>query len=170
MAPKRKPPQNIGELDFSKKLADSLSRSKEPDTPAEERRPINGEQVRVGTSETVWTILSVSYSGLEVNLHVPNTNLERRRVMIRDLVYIDDPIPPRLKQPEKPEIDVDAIREGIEEYQHSIIDHLQGEVAALKKFIRGKGVSADKALDRFAEATEEAWNESAQAIMKDLEK
>ena len=65
-------------------------------------------------SETVWTILSGSYSGKEVNLHIPGTALERYRVIVRERIYIENPLPPKPKEPEKPKIDVDAIREGIE--------------------------------------------------------
>jgi len=166
MAGKRKPPQDAGELDFSKELADSLSRSEEAVTPTEERRPINGEQVRVGTSDTVWTILSISYSGKEVNLHIPNTNLERRRVMIIDLVYIEGQ---KLKEPEKPKINVEAIRNRIDETQHSILEHIQAEVAALKKFIRKEGVSADAPMDEFAESVEESWKSAVEAIEENLD-
>jgi len=62
-----------------------------------------GEQVRVDVSETIWTILSVSYCGKEVNLDIPNTSLQRFRVMVADLVYIENPLPPKPKEPEKPE-------------------------------------------------------------------
>lgn len=73
--------------------------------------------------------------------------------MVGDLVYLDGPTPARLKEPEKLKIDVNAIRDGIEEYQHSIIEHLQGEVAALKTFIRSNGSSVDNELNRFVEVT-----------------
>lgn len=82
-----------------------------------------GEQVRVGASETIWTILSVSYSGKEVNLHIPNTSLQRFRVMVADLVYIiENPLPPKPKESEKPEIDVEEVREHIAAVHHSTIE------------------------------------------------
>jgi hypothetical protein len=81
-----------------------------------------GEQVRVGASETIWTILSVSYSGKEVNLHIPNTSLQRFRVMVADLVHIENPLPPKPKESEKPEIDVEEVREHIAAVHHSTIE------------------------------------------------
>lgn len=169
MTPRRKPPQNVGELDFSKKLSDALGQKTEPEPSEEVRRPINGEQVRVGISETVWTILSISYSGKEVNLHIPGTALQRFRVMVTDLVYIENPLPPKPKEHERPKIDVNAIRDGMEEFQHSILDYLQGEVAALNKFVSSKGVSIEGELDRFNEATETAWKETVERIEEKLE-
>jgi hypothetical protein len=170
MTTRRKPPQNAGELDFSKRLADALGQSKEPEASPEGRLPVAGEQVRVGTSETVWTILSVSFSSREVNLHIPGTALQRFRVMVVDLVYIENLLPPKPKEPATPKMDVEAIRDGIDEFQHSILDHLHGEVAALKKFVRSKGVSVDTELNRFVEATETAWNEAVEAITDALKK
>jgi hypothetical protein len=169
MAPRRKPPQNIGELDFSRKLADALGQETELEPSEEVRRPINGEQVRVGTSETAWTILSISYSGKEVNLHIPGTALQRFRVMVTDLVYIENPLPPKPKEQEKTTIDVNSIREGIEEFQHSILDYLQVEVAALNKFVRSKGISIEDELDRFNEATVAAWRKAVERIEEKLQ-
>jgi hypothetical protein len=169
MAPRRKPPHNAGELDFSKKLADALDQETEPEPSEEIRRPINGEQVRVGTSETVWTILSISHSGKEVNLHIPGTALQRFRVMVTDLVYIENPLPPKPKEQENPSIDVNAIRDGIEEFQHSILDYLQAEAAALNKFVRSKGISIEDELGRFNEATLAAWREVVERIEEKLE-
>jgi hypothetical protein len=169
MALRRKPPQNAGELDFSNKLADALGQETEPEPSEEIRRPINGEQVRVGTSETVWTILSISHSGKEVNLHIPGTALQRFRVMVTDLVYIENPLPPKPKEQENPTIDVKAIRAGIEEFQHSILDYLQVEAAALNKFIRSKGISIEGELGRFNEATLAAWRKVVERIEEKLE-
>lgn len=42
-------------------------------------------------------------------------------------------------------------------------------MAALKKFIRSKGLTVDKELNRFVEAIETAWDEAIKAIRENLE-
>jgi hypothetical protein len=172
MATRRKPPQHVGDLDFSKKLADVLGQKKEPETTGEVRRPINGEQVRVGTSETVWTILSISYSGNEVNLHIPNTSLQRFRVMVADLVYIENPLPPRPKEPEKPQIDKEDVHERLVSAQHSTMHHFEGDIATLKRHFKSKGLpsyTADE-LDELRMDIEDRWGGAIESIMDKLER
>jgi hypothetical protein len=41
-----------------------------------------GDKVTVDNGTSEWTISAVSHDGKEVNLHVPNTNLERLRVQL----------------------------------------------------------------------------------------
>lgn len=75
------------ELDFS-----NVWLKLEPASTARAYRRSRTDARRTGKgrqSETIWAILSVSYSGKEVNLHIPNTSLQRFRVMVADLVYIE---------------------------------------------------------------------------------
>jgi hypothetical protein len=157
MAIKRKPPQKVGQLDFAESLAEAADMS-------EERVPLPGDRVTVGSSSTVWTVLTVSHSGKEVGLHIPNTKLERFRVPVSDLNFVDNPRPPKPKEPEKPKIDADEVREHLSTVHHSMIEHLQGEVAELKKWMRNKGVAAGKPLDEFADAAETSWKDAVEAI------
>jgi hypothetical protein len=169
MAPRRKPPAKADADDVSKRLAESLSAKPEPEHHAAHGTPGIGDRVTVGTSGTIWTVSSVSYSGREVNLHIPGTNLERFRVMVEDLVFVDR-TERKPKEPPKPEIDVDAVRERVEEAQHAILDHLEGEIAGLKKFLRSKGVPISEELDNFADTTETSWKQVVGAIEEKLEK
>jgi hypothetical protein len=73
------------------------------------------------------------------------------------------------KSEKPPKLEVNAIRDGIEGFQHSILDYLQVQVAALKKFIRSRGVSVDDELDKFSKATESNWKEAVEEIEKKLE-
>jgi hypothetical protein len=114
MTIKRKPPQKVGQLDFTESLAEAADRS-------EERAPLPGDRVTVGNSSTVWTILSVSHSGKEVGLHVPNTKLERFRVLVSDLNFADSPRPAEPKEPEMPKIDTEEVREHLASVHHSMI-------------------------------------------------
>jgi hypothetical protein len=46
---------------------------------------------------------------------------------------------------------------------------VQGELAALKKFLRSKGVSAAEDLDGFAEGVEKSWKDAVEAIEEKLD-
>ena len=50
-------------------------------------------------------------------------------------------------------------------------DHLNGEIAILKKYLKSKGVSqsASGPLDEFCKATEAGWKDAVEAIDKALE-
>jgi hypothetical protein len=158
MATRRKPPQKSGQLDFTESVADAADTS-------EERAPHPGDRVTVSNGSTV---LSVSHSGKEVGLHVPNTKLERFRVPVSDLIFFDSPLPPKPREPEKPKIDTEEVREHLATVHHSIIEHLQGEVAALKKWLNSKGISAGETLAEFADAAETSWQEAVESIERKL--
>jgi len=100
--------------------------------------PVVGDRVMVGTSDTVWTVLSISHSGKEVNLHIPNTTLQRFRVMISDLRFLDSPSAPKPKEPPKPEIDKEDVREHLVSTQHSSMHNFEGDIALLKKYLKSK--------------------------------
>lgn len=168
MAPRRRPPKKSEPIDISKRLAESLSEKPEPEHHTHHETPNVGDRVTVGKSDSVWTVSHVYSDGTEVNLHIPGTFLERFRVRVEDLVFLDR-VRRQPAKPPKPKIDVEEVREHIEAVHHSLIDHLNGEVAALKKWLRSKGVSAEDPLDEFAEATETSWKAAVQAIEEKLE-
>src|ERR1700754_924476 len=115
MATRKKTAKKMAEpIDISAKLAESLSERAKPERHESQDAPQTGDRVTVGDRETVWTVSSVSYSGREVNLSIPGTNLERFRVPVDDLNFVDR-APRKPKEPPKPKMDVNAIRERIEE-------------------------------------------------------
>lgn len=169
MATRKKTAKKTAEpIDISAKLAESLSERSKPERHESHDAPQTGDQVTVGDRETVWTVSSVSYSGREVNLSIPGTNLERFRISVDDLNFVDR-APRKPKEPPKPKMDVNAIRERIEEAEHSLIEHLQGEIAALKKFLRSKNFPDTEVLDEFTKSTETSWKEAVEAIEEKFE-
>nr|AOS95176.1 hypothetical protein [uncultured bacterium] len=171
MAPKRKPPKKVGQLNFADELAQAVVKP-EPNKSAEtERTPTVGERVTVDSGKTIWTILGVSYSGKEVSLYIPGTNLERFRVQISDLTFVDSPAPVKPKAPPKPKYDAAEVRERIESIHQSAIEHLSGEIAVLKKYLNSKGVSLDaiQELDNFVMDVQDRWGVAAEAIDATLE-
>jgi hypothetical protein len=92
-----------------------------------------GDRVARGASDTIYEISYVSGSGLEVNLCLPGTNLERFRVPVGELKLIDRkarPLPP--KEPEKPRIDVEGVHERLVVTQHDSVQQLSAAIANLK--------------------------------------
>lgn len=168
MTTRKKSQKKAEPIDISARLAESLSERSKPESHSTPEAPQVGDRVTVGSSDTVWTVSSVSYNGREVNLSIPGTNLERFRVPINDLNFAGRAAR-KPKEPPKPKMDVEAIRERIEETGHSILDHLQGELAALKKFIRSKGLAATEILDEFEESTETRWKEAIEEIESKFE-
>lgn len=168
MATRKKTQKKVEPIDISAKLAESLSERSKSEKHSTAEIPQAGDRVTVDGSTTVWTVTSVSYSGREVNLGIPGTNLERFRVPIDDLEF-EGRVLRKPKEPPKPKMDVEAIRDRVEETGHSILDHLHGELAALKKFIRSKGFSAVEVLDEFVERTEAGWKEAIERIEEKLE-
>jgi hypothetical protein len=129
-----------------------------------------GDRVTIGNSETVYTISRVSSSGTQVDLYLAGTNIERFRVPVSDLNFIERPTPRQPPQPAKPAIDVDEVHEHLLAAQHSSMDQLSGDIAILKKYLKSKGIRATviDELDDLCEATEKRWAEVVEEIMKSL--
>jgi hypothetical protein len=169
MATRKKAAKKAAEpIDISAKLAESLSEKSKPERHASHDAPQTGDRVTVGDRETVWTVSSVSYNEREVNLSIPGTNLERFRVPVDDLNFVDR-APRKPKDPPKPKMDVEAIRERLEEAEHSLMEHFQGEIAALKKFLRSKNFPDTEVLDEFTKSTEMNWKEAVESIEERFE-
>jgi hypothetical protein len=168
MATRKKPSHEVDPIDIARRLSESLAEKPMLEKHETPEIPEVGDMVRIGDKETEYRVIYVSPSGREVNLEFPGTNLTRNRVRVNELTLAGR-VPRKLKEPTKPRIDVEAVREDIEQMRESILDHVQGEVARFKKSLNSKGVSVGEVLDEFAEATEKHWNEVAEIIEKKLE-
>jgi hypothetical protein len=75
-----------------------------------------------------------------------------------------------ISKPNKPEVNLEEIREHIATAQHSSINQFSGDIAILKKYLKGKGIEAAvlKELDSLCEDLEESWKSAAEAISKML--
>lgn len=87
---------------------------------------------------------------------------------VDDLMFVDR-VSRTPEKPAKPKLDVEAVRERIEQAKHSIVDHIYGEIAALKKFLRSKEVSTDEPLDEFRDAIEASWRTTVEAVEQKLD-
>ncbi len=158
--------------DIAGSLQESLfqsksSRTSQPDEPAP---PSVGDRVTFYQSDTVYTVSRVSPSGTQVDLRLEGTNIERFRVPIADLDFLDRRTPRQPPKPAKPAIDIEAVRERLTTAQHSNMDQLSGDIAILKKYLRSKGIPtvAILKLDDLCEETERRWAEVVAEIMDSL--
>jgi hypothetical protein len=167
--PRRKSPGS--ESDIAGSLQESLfqakSRAAQPETPPP---PTVGDKVTFSQSDTVYTVSRVSPSGTQVDLRLEGTNIERFRVPVADLDFLDRPMRRQPPKPTKPVIDVEAVREQLTTVQHSSMDQLSGDIAVLKKHLRSEGVSvrAVEELDDLCEATEKRWAAAVEEILDSL--
>ena len=69
------------------------------EAPPEPQLPSVGDKVRLGTSDTVFTITKV-HSDNQVELNLDGTNIYRYRVPAEDLIYVEHT--PRPVVPPKP--------------------------------------------------------------------
>ena len=154
------------------RLAQALSQRPHSASSREDKLPqvSVGDKVTFPQSDTVYTVSRVSPSGTQVDLHLEGTNIERFRVPIADLNFLNRPAPRPAAKPAKPAIDVEAVRERLTTAQHSSMDQLSGDIAVLKKYLRSKGVPAVaiNPLDDLCEETEKRWAEVVEEIIDSL--
>jgi hypothetical protein len=158
--------------DIAKELAEALSeKPSKPARPADTPTPQVGDKVVLTDSKVgmVYEVSYVSSDGREVNLHLPGTNLERFRINPDDLTFVERQAP--AKVPAKPAFDAEEIRERIASVQQICMDHLIGEIAILKKYLKSKRVppAATEELDALCKSTEGCWETTVDRLARLLE-
>lgn len=159
--------------DVEQRLAKALSKKSADETGNLFDQPPQasvGDRVTIGKSDTVYTISRVSHSGTQVDVHLAGTNIERFRVPVSDLNFVERPTPRQPPKPAKPAIDVDEVHERLVSAQHSSMDQLSGDIAILKKYLRSKGIRSSliDELDDLCEATEKRWANLIEEILDSI--
>jgi hypothetical protein len=159
-------------VSVEEQLAEALAEKpgKTTTTHSAGRVPTVGERVSIGSSATVFSITRVSDK--DVDLQLPGTNIERFRVPVDDLRYIEEPkAVSESRNPAKPPINLEEIRERIATAQQSSVDQFSGDIAILKKYLKSKGIDQDALdeLDRLCKDMEKRWNAAEETISGVLE-
>jgi hypothetical protein len=172
---KSKPPRtksSAATSDIEARLQESLfDRKPAKPAPQEEQPPLVGDKVTFSQSDTVYTISRVSPSGTQVDLRLEGTNIERFRVSVKDLDFVDRRTPRQPPpKPAKPAIDVEAVSERLTAAHHGSMEQLSGDIAILKKYLRSQGVRASviDELDDLCETTEKRWAAAVEEILDSL--
>jgi hypothetical protein len=163
-------------VDVAKELAEALAEKKPPErfrreAAASQRIPVAGERVLRPGSDSEYEITWVAPDHNRVHIGVPRTNFEWRNVDPATLTYLDAPRNSQPTKPAKPSFNAEEIEERIAIMQHESIQHISGEIAVLKKYLKSKHVPEEAAeeLDALCKDTEERWQAAAAKIAELLE-
>lgn len=168
MATRKRLSKKIEPIDIARRLSESLAEKPKAEKHETSETPEVGDMVRIGDKDTEYRVIYLSPNGREVNLEFPGTNLTRNRVQVSDLTFAGR-VPRRPQEPPKQKIDAAAVHDDIEQARQSILDHIQGEVARLKKTLRNRGISVSEPLDEFVEAAETSWGLVVETIDEKLD-
>ena len=97
--------------------------------------PQVGDKVKPYSSEMVYEISKVHHGGDEVDLHVPGTNLQRFRVPIENITFVERKPPARTSNPftnPEPVFDSDELLERIATVQEENLKRLDDDIDILK--------------------------------------
>jgi len=135
--------------------------------------PNIGDQVRIDGSETIYLVTAISPDDREVNLNLPGTNLERYRVSVDDLDYVQRVARAQSgkSRPPKPTWTVEQVRKEIEKAKVSTEESLERELSILNKYLKDKGVPSVVAdeLEKMSQDVQSGWDEVLEGLADLLE-
>jgi hypothetical protein len=158
-------------------MAKTASKTRKKPAPKEEapqpllqpRIPIYGERVRRTGSDMEYEITYVSPDNAYVNIGIPRTNFEHRHVAVSALIFLEESRTP--PKPAKPTHNLEAIKEHLAAAQHASTAETSGQIAILKKHLRGRHVPEEvlEELDDLSRDNEQRWQGAVSSIQKLLE-
>jgi len=158
-------------------MAKTASKTRKKPAPKEEapqpihqaRIPVHGEQVRRVGSDMEYEITYVSPDGRYVHIGIPRTNFEHRHVDVATLIFLAEPRTP--PKPARPTYNIEAIEEHLAAAQDVSTEETFGQIAILKKYLRGKRISDEvlKELDSLCHDNEQRWQAAVSKIQKLLQ-
>jgi hypothetical protein len=122
----------------------------------------------------VYEISHVSKAGDEVNLHVPGTNLQRFRVPVSDLTFVERKPPARTSNPfttPEPTLDTAEVLEKIATVQRENLQRLDDDIEILAKYLKAEGApkAAISILKGMSDEQRESWKTAVERIKNLLE-
>jgi hypothetical protein len=136
--------------------------------------PQVGDKVRMPNAQSVLEITQVSHDGEEVNLELPNTNLEWFRVKTDKLIFVDRKPPTKTSNPftnPDPVFDVEEILERIATVQRENLERSDGDIDILKTYLKTQHVprAVIEALEDVTIDQHKSWKKAVAQITKLLE-
>jgi uncharacterized protein YihD (DUF1040 family) len=122
----------------------------------------------------VYEIFHVSKEGDEVNLHVPGTNLQRFRVQVSDLTFVERKPPARTSTPfttAESTLDTAEVLEKIAAVQRENLRRLDDDIEILTKYLKNEGVpkAAISILEGMSKEQHDSWKTAVERIEELLE-
>jgi hypothetical protein len=136
--------------------------------------PQIGDKVKPPRSEMVYEISHVSKDGDEVNLHVPGTYLERFRVRVSDLTFVERKAPAKTSNPftnPEPTLNTAVVLEKIATVQRENLQRLEDDISILTKYLKNEGApkTAESILEALSHKQQESWRDAVERIEKLLQ-
>jgi hypothetical protein len=136
--------------------------------------PQVGDKVRMPNAQSVLEITQVSHDGEEVNLELPNTNLEWFRVKTDKLIFVDRKPPAKTSNPftnPDPVFDAEEILERIATVQRENLERSDGDIDILKTYLKTQHVpgAVIEALEGVTIDQHKSWKKAVAQITKLLE-
>jgi hypothetical protein len=145
-------------------------------TAAPEPSPIPqvGDKVRPYSSEMVYEISKVHYGGDAVDLHVPGTNLQRFRVPVDNITYVERKPPARTSNPftnPEPTFDAGEVLERITTVKEENLKRLDDDIDILKAYLKTQQAprAAIEVLEGLTVEQHVSWKKAIERIKKLLE-
>jgi hypothetical protein len=101
--------------------------------------PQVGDKVYPPRSEMIYEISKVHHGGGEVDLHVPGTNLQRFRVPVDSITYVERKPPARTSNPftnPEPTFDAGEVLERITTVKEENLKRLDDDIDILKAYLK----------------------------------
>ena len=152
-------------------MAKSRKKAAAPEAPP---APQVGDKVKPYSSEMVYEISKVHYGGDEVDLHVPGTNLQRFRVPVDKITFVDRKPPARTSNrftnPE-PMPDAGEALERIATVKDENLKRLDDDIDILKAYLKTQHApkAAIEALEGLTVEQHVSWKKAIDRIKKLLE-
>jgi hypothetical protein len=151
-----------------------MAKRKQAAAPEPPPVPQVGDKVTIPRSELVFEISHVSKEGDDVNLHVPGTNLERFRVRVSDLTFVERKTPARTSNPftnPEPTFDAGEMMERIATIKGENLKRLDDDVDILKAYLKTQHApkAVIEALESLTVEQHVSWKKAVDRIKKLLE-
>ena len=159
-------------VSVEERLVEALAhKTKSEDSHPHNEAPALGGKVTIGKGESIWSVSRVSANGKEVNLEIPGTNLERFRVNVDDLNFVERTARHKPKELAKPKIDAAEVRKRFTSARQKSTDELAHQIELLKKFLKNKRVqsSVSDELDELRMDIDDKWSVVLESLNSVLE-
>ena len=136
--------------------------------------PQVGDKVRKSNSDSILEITHVNHDGTEVNLQLPNTNLEWFRVRTETLTFVDRKPPAKTSNPftnPDPVFDAKEVLERIATVQRENLERSDDDIDILKAYLKTQHVPRNviEALEGVTIDQHKSWKKAITEITKLLE-
>jgi hypothetical protein len=151
-----------------------MAKRKPASTPEPSPMPQVGDKVKLPNVQSVLEITHVSQDGEEVNLQLPNTNLQWFRVRTGTLTFVDRKPPAKTANPfttPEPVFNTKEVLEHIAIVQRENLERSDGDIDILKTYLRTQHVPGTviEALEGVTIDQHKSWKKAVVQITRLLE-